>query len=430
MQLKAIRTLGRSAAAVALAGVAASIVVTAGGASPKQGTAQAAERVVVGPGIAEDTVRQLVRTPGQIVFAFAPDDTAQRRNAGPGVIHAYRAQQPRRPVSFGEVDGVHRPTAAGAKVLYAPDVRLDRHGIAHLVYGDEDGRLFYQTFSTIRSAWGPRRQVGAGATPNPGFYATPARVYRNWASYGLVLDRRDRPHVVYCSGDSVLSRSLIGGRWTQPHVVARGHSPIHVQLAVAAADRIDATWLDDPLGSSASVMFAQASAAGRWGAPQVVDRGSPAVIGNGTDDQGPSIVVTAAGIPYVLYLSGTTNGGQAVTTATVRSLRGGRWRNDGPPHAVYGITHSPQLYSRDNDVYVFLGHDAAIHFGYLVLRGGRTWSRYVVLDAASAADGSASVRWDPRRDPNPHVIDALHHAEDATGTRDYLPQLLYSAVTP
>ena len=206
-----------------------------------------------------------------------------------------------------------------------------------------------------------------------------------------------------------------------------------MQLATDGASNIYATWLDDPLGApgATSVMYAREAAAGVWSAPQVVDRGSPNVLSDATDDQGPSIAVTSAGAPFILYLSGTTDSaGKAVTTATVRNLRNGRWHDDTPPAGGYKITHSPQLYTRRNDVYVFLGHDANIHWGYLVQHAGRPWSRYVVLDATNGMDGSASVRWDPQRDRNPDLIDAVHHSEDYQGTGAYLPQLYYQAVRP
>ena len=401
---------------------------------PDAGATSEAGRVVVGPGIVEDTVRQVVRSRADVVFVFAPDDTAQRQGSGPGAIRAYRASNPGLPRAFAEVDSAHHPASSGPHILYAPDVRLDRRGIAHLVYADQaTDRLYYQSFSTVTNRWGARRELGGGALTNPGFYALPDRVYRNWASYGLVLDRRDRPHVVYCSGDEVLARVLRNGGWSRPVMVAHGRSPLHVQLATDAAWNIHATWLDDPLGApgASAVMYARQLSSGAWGSPRVVDRGSPNVLGNATDDQGPSLVVTASGIPYVLYLSGTTNSaGQAVSTATVRLLRRGRWLDDTPSATAYTITHSPQLYSRRNDIYLFLGHDAAIHWGYLSQRAGQRWSPYTVLDAASAMDGSVSIRWDPARDSNPRVIDAVHHSEDYRNDGNYLAQVYYQAISP
>ena len=409
------------------------VASTAGASAARSHDTEARGRVVVGPGIAEDTVRQVIRTSRNVVYVLAPDDTAQRENPGPGVIRAYRASGGGAR-AFAEVDAAHHPSSSGTNVLYAPDVRLDRHDVAHMVYVDQaTERLYYQTFSTVTNTWGPRRALAGGALVNPGFYATPTRVFRNWASYGLVLDRRDRSHVVYCSGNRVVSRVLTSQGWSPARLAAAGRSPLHVQLAVDAASNIYAAWLDDALGApgSSSIVYARQTAAGVWSAPQVVDRGSPDVLSNTTDDQGPSIVVTSSGIPYVMFLSGTTDSsGKAVSSATVRYLRGGRWRDDTPPSNGYGITHSPQLYSHGDDVYLFLGHDKNIHWGYLTQRAGRPWSRYVVLDAASEMDGSVSVRWDPSRDHDPQLIDAVHHAEDFKGNRAYLPQLYYQAVNP
>jgi hypothetical protein len=420
LRVRAAWTTTLVAGLLALSGVVAHAGPRAGG-----------TRVVVGPGIAEDTVRQVVRTSRQVVYVFAPDDTAQRQNSGAGVIRAYRGNQPGVPTAFAEVDAADHPTSSGVHVLYAPDVRLDRHGVAHLVYADQaDDRVYYQTFSTRTDRWGPRIALGGGAVANPGFYSTPTRVFRNWASYGLVLDAHDRPHVVYCSGNAVVSRVLSVRGWTKPRQIANGRSPQHVQLANDPRGGIDAVWLDDPLGSAA-VMYAHASAVGRWSTPQVVDSGSPNVLNDATDDQGPSIVVTRSGIPYVLYLRGTLDSaGKANSTAVVRYRRGGVWHDDSPPTTGYGITHSPQLYGRGDDVYVFLGHDAQIHWGYLVQRSGRPWSRYVVLDATTAMDGSTSIRWDPARDSRGGIIDAVHHSEDAGSGHSYLPQLYYQAVTP
>ena len=360
--------------------------------------ANLAQRIVVGPGVAEDTVRQVIRTRANVVYVFAPDDTAQREDTGPGVIRSYRARRPGSPRAFAEVDAEHHPKSIRTNVLYAPDVRLDRRGTAHMVYVDQaNSNLYYQTFSTVTNTWGARKLLGSGSLANPGFYSTPTRVYRNWASYGLVLDRTDRPHVVYCIGDSVYARVLASGHWTKPRLVARGTSPIHVQLATDANSNIYATWLDNPLGpaGSTSVMYAEQTAhSGAWTQPQVIDKGSPNVIGDSTDDQGPSLIVTAANIPYVMYLRGTTDSaGKAVTTATIHYLRGGHWLDDTPPSTGYQITHSPQLYSRGNDIYLFLGHDINLHWGYLVQRAGRRWSPYTLLDTSSPMDGSASVRW-------------------------------------
>ena len=82
----------------ALAATSASGLLT-----PAGGRLAASGRVVVGPGIAEDTVRQVIRTAHDVVYVFAPDDSAQRSGSGPGVIRAYMGRNPGIPGAFSEV---------------------------------------------------------------------------------------------------------------------------------------------------------------------------------------------------------------------------------------------------------------------------------------------------------------------------------------
>src|SRR4029077_7094925 len=93
------------------------------------------------------------------------------------------------PRAFAEADAAHHPSSSWTHVLYAPDVRLDRRGVAHLVYVDQaTDRLYFQTFSTGTNSWGPQQVVGGDALANPGFYSTPTGVYRKKASYVLLVD--------------------------------------------------------------------------------------------------------------------------------------------------------------------------------------------------------------------------------------------------
>jgi hypothetical protein len=401
--------------------------------SPSASEATNATRVVVGPGNAEDSVRGVVRTAGNVVYIFAPDDTAQRQNAGPGVIRAWKGNVAGNPTAFGEMDAAHHPSSTGTThTMYAPDVRLDRNGVAKMVYVDQaTTNLYYNTFSTVTNTWGTPVQLGTGSFPNPGFYSQPNRVYRNWASYGLTLDASDQPHVVYCSGNNVYSRDDVSGTWTAPQLVATGTSPLHVQLAMAQGNTWVA-WMDNPVGptGSTSIRAAERSAAtGAWGPVQVVDSGSPNVLSGQTDDQGPSIIVNSSSVPYVMYLSGTYNSaGQAVSTASIKYFSNGSWVSNNPPSSAYRITHSPQIYGAGGDLYFFLGHDVNIYFGYMYQLAGQPWSPYTVLDSTTKMDGSTSVRWDPARDNNPSVIDVIYHAEDYLADKTYLAQLYYQAV--
>ena len=114
-------------------------------------TADAFKRIDVGPGLADASTRGIVRTAGDRVYIFAPDDTSQRLGTGPGVLRAWRANQAGIPTSFTEVDGGHRPVATTPSgTILAADVKLDVNGIAHMVYVNQSNKtLIYQTFSTV-----------------------------------------------------------------------------------------------------------------------------------------------------------------------------------------------------------------------------------------------------------------------------------------
>ena len=113
----------------------------------------------------------------------------------------------------------------------------------------------------------------------------------------------------------------------------------------------------------------------------------------------------------------------------VDARRGGRWRDESPPGNLY--THTPQIYARGDDVYVFLGHDARIRFGYVYKLRGQPWSRYVPLTAQGEGtfDGSASIRWNPfgRLD---RVIDVAFFDEDRFDDGRFLPELYYMGIAP
>ena len=104
------------------------------------------------------------------------------------------------------------------------------------------------------------------------------------------------------------------------------------------------------------------------------------------------------------------------------------WVADNPPTDVY--THPPTLYARGDDVYVFLGHDASLHYAYLYHLNGQPWSSTIQLSPRDSTDGSASVRWDPQRETNAAVIDTLFYDEDVYDDKTFVPTIFCMAVLP
>jgi hypothetical protein len=209
-------------------------------------------------------------------------------------------------------------------------------------------------------------------------------------------------------------------------LVATDTRPLHPQLAADAGGNLHLTWLDD-VADSARIRYVRRTSAG-WGEPETVaaqGASEGSVLGNDNLDQGPSIVVSA-GVPYVLYLSCC---GPDASFVRVRHRSAGAWDLDGLPDL---FAHTPQIYSRGADLYVFLGHDADIRFGYVYRLAGDPWSAYRPLTtvAQGRLDGSASVRWDPARETNGRIIDTAFFDEDRRDTGEFLPRLYYMAVLP
>ncbi|HEV8686949.1 MAG TPA: DUF4082 domain-containing protein, partial [Gaiellaceae bacterium] len=374
------------------------------------GTGNAFKRVVVGPGFVDATTRQVIRTADDRVYVFAADDTPALKGTGPGVVHAYRADQVGIPTSFTEVDAANRPTAFATAKIAGVDVRLDRNGVAHAVYVDNyfQTELVYRTFSTVTDTWGPAEALATGLGDQP----------RGSIKFALALDGLDNPHVVYVKGASVLLTARQGGTWSSPTTFWFGGASVHPSLAFDALGNMHALWLDD--GTAPVIRYRRRNPDGFW--TDIEEVAAADVLSNSKFDQGPSIAVTAGGRVYVVYV-----GAPPASAVRIKYRTDSGWVSDSPPTDLF--THTPQIYTRGDDVYAFLGHDVNINFGYTYRLAGQPWSGSTAL-STERDDGSASIRWDPLRETNPDVIDASFFDEDTLGNGSFLPEVYYMAVVP
>jgi hypothetical protein len=178
-------------------------------------------------------------------------------------------------------------------------------------------------------------------------------------------------------------------------------------------------------------MYAERAATGTWSTPEAVAASD--VLSNSNADQGPSIALDSSNQPYVLYVSASKGTfGPAGHTAQYGAIRikkriGGSWTFDNPtPDA---LSHAPQIYVHGNDLYAFNGHDTDLNFAYGYRLAGSTWSAEQKLTPL-AADGAASIRWDPLHETDPSIIDAAFFNEDRLGNGSFLGEVYYTAVTP
>jgi hypothetical protein len=378
-------------------------------------TSNAGQAVPVGEAYVDESQRQVIRTAANQVYVFGCDDRLT-----PGVVHVWKGNRTGIPTAFAEVDAAHRPTAGGSAAIVSIDAELDRSGIVRTVYQDNyyQHYLDYQEFSTLTDTWGPVQTIATGLGSES----------RSKSPSTIVLDANDNPHVVYVTASAVLYTARVGGVWSAPVQLSAEADAIHPVAAFDPAGNLNVAWLGG--GPTPAVRYKRRAADGTWGPTETV--ASSNVLTNNNGDQSPAIVTTASGVPYVLWLGVSSQPSPDPTLpfsavrVAYRTSTG--WVSDNPPTEVY--THGATLYAQGEDVYVFLGHDAAIRYAYLFHLQGQPWSSVIELNTRDSTDGSASTRWDPLRETNAAVIDTVFFDEDVNDDKTFVPLMFYMAVLP
>jgi hypothetical protein len=315
-------------------------------------------------------------------------------------------------------------------VLGGPDLRLDRSGIINLASVDRNnGNVYYQTFSTLTNTWGARTLVGTGGETISG---------GSWPREGqvaLTLDANDVPHVVCMTGGTsnlVKYTSKTSGNWSPALTIASGTNEMPPSMVTALDRTIHQAWLDNALAEH-HPLYAKYSG-GSWSAPQTVNAGDANVLGNGDDDQTPTIATHTNNLPHVMFMDGTVNGSDDCLKIRYRTSAG-VWTDNSPPGRAGGASspsgtmcgHTPQnyIYNR-NDEYAILGHDLPNYepvYAYKLGGPGNPWSSVAAYDPRSSTnptpgdtcepglDGSANARFDPLRDNNAHIVDVIYYDE-------------------
>jgi len=378
------------------------------------------DRVAVGPGAVESSIRQVVRTLDGRVYIAAPDDDGAIRNgfSTPTVLRMYRATTTGIPTRFAVADPEHSPRAGPPGTISGGDARLDRVGVIHVVYYRTDTHAtMYQTFSTVTNTWGPAVVVTrfGSLTGNSSYGARAA------ALDALALARDATPFVVFAGATGVRGFRLAGDGWVGDGDLSTVSS-LHPSVTFDRQNRLHVAWLE----GEHTIRYAMRDATGHWNVPETVASGDPGVLSNGGGDQSPSIAVDATDEPMVLYLSGHVGDPDERVRLRVKGATG--WVADDPDV----FTHAPGIYAHGDGRWALLGHDANIHPAYLARVGSMpAWSPVVVfppLGGGYQYDGSMSARYDPQYEVDCTVVDAVFFDEDSDARGGFKPDLYYGAI--
>jgi hypothetical protein len=378
-------------------------------------------RVAVGPGAVESSVRQVVRTLDGRVYIAAPDDDGAIRNdfTTPTVMTMYRATTTGIPTKFQPADPQHSPRVAAPGTMSGGDARLDRAGVIHVTYYRTDQRAtIYQTFSTVTDTWGLAETVSTfGALrDNPGYGARAAAVN------AIALDRVGTSFVVVGGATGVrVFRRQPDGTWVQDGNLSSASS-LHPAMTFDRRNRLHVAWLE----GEHEIRYALRDEVGRWTPAEVVAAGDPDVLSNGGGDQSPSITVDASDQPSVVYLSGHV--GDPDERVRLKTKAGDSWVADDPNV----FAHAPGSYAHSDGRWALLGHDDQIHPAYLARVGEmNAWSPVVVFPPTGGDyqyDGSMSARYDPQFEVDCTVIDVVFFDEDSDARGGFKPDLYYGAI--
>jgi hypothetical protein len=384
-----------------------------------------ARRVAVGSGVAESSIRQIVRTLDGHVYIVAVDDQGGPAESfqKPTVLRMYKSTTAGIPTAFQEVNRARHPRASQRQTFSGGDMRLDRNGIIHLVYyRTSDGATVYQLFDTNVDKWGSTASVVTtfGGHAGDAFYGS-----RGYVVNSIALDREGNPYIAVASDAGTKIFRKLSGVWIEDATLSIIPS-VHPAMTFDRLNRLHVIWLEYP-NENSLIYYAMREVTGVWGIEEMVFAGDANVLSNVSRDQSPSIAVDSQNQPVVLYLSGSP--GLSDNFIQTRVMTAGLWVADDPPEV---FSHSPGLHMRGDIKFVFLGHDKEIHPGYVTHRpGDPDWAAVVNFqpdDPSYRYDGAASTRYDPQYEVDCTVIDVVYGDEASDARGGFKPDLYYIAI--
>jgi hypothetical protein len=367
------------------------------------------EHVQVGFGFSDVTTHQVVRTSGDRVYILAGELHAKP-------LHIYRADAPGTPNAFGEPDLAHRPQAQVA--ISSVEAAIDGNNLIHVIWLDNAGPTWYQTFNTATDTWGSQHQLTNSPWP-----AGNNGLRQGSAGVALALDASGVAHVVYTkvSGNKrgLYYNNNTGGTWNHEQRLddQAAYNNGHPALAFKQDGTLFAAWLTERGVNQGDIRIRSRSAAGVWAAQSTLidkDMFADTIY---SIDQGPSLLVTPDGTLHIAYIGAYepvqgAPGGYAYGRIHHKySANGVAWTADDPPTVHY--THNPSLATDAAGTLYLFGHEeawlrnsCASLYMYTKPAGG-SWPSNWSLMVEGCVDSSVSVKWSANFWNHPEVVDLV-----------------------
>ena len=374
--------------------------------------------VTVGDGSVDAWMRSVVRDADDRLWIVALDNNLPRSGAGPGRLVMYRATTQGIPEAFELVEsGVIESTSNGGEIVFA-DAALDGSDRLHVIWvdrGQSGVPILYRSFDLATSSWVSEAER-IDDTGLDGFGGEAGQ-----GGVSIALDQQGNIRVAYVASGNhtqirVRERSENG--WTAADEPLRqaGSFVWHPALAVAP----DGSWYLAGYDATRNEIIATRDSGQGWSDPDSV---AEDVLGPESIDQGPSLLITPDGVPYILFVD-------SGSFLRVRSLRDGVWA-DVPVGGDY-FTHAPGLGIYADGTLIASGHDEfhppmGMNAIYGDASGWSAWQQLLKLEA----DGSAVFRWAGAfSTPTDDYVDLVFFDEDLNNDGIFDDQILYYVAVP
>lgn len=376
---------------------------------PATTSSLASGEIPVGPGFSDVSPHQIVRTSNNVVYVAVPSCNSYPLCYG-NSIGMQAGNKSGTPTSFEEKDSAHNPsTSASAKDgIGSSAIALAASDKIYVAYNTQSEGTYVASFDTEKNLWGKPVRIGS-TSAGPKW-----SVEQGKEGVGIAVDRNGSPHIVfsYLGSDGVkhiATSHLSSGSWTSAVQIddaklGSGQGALHPTVAFSPSNVMLVAWLvgNESAGYNTpdGTIRVRALTSSTSGPPSVQipdkiyspNKGYAAT----TIDQGPSMIVTAAGSAHVAFIDTNDvirywHSNLTDYTSWVGSAQPARQQTHDPSlgpdgsGGIYIYGHGTPQGNKDghgNNLY-------RMHLG----RGSSTWSAFELQIADNNLDCSVSTRW-------------------------------------